>query len=206
MRNNKIFIVCMLMIAGILAGCSNGAVRMTVKEDSVLEDKEAGSDETLEKASEESETVEETSESDCIYVYVCGHVANPGVYALDRQDRICDAIVLAGGIIEDGCGEVLNQAEHMTDGQTLYVPGIDEIESPGKITDSAQNQEDGKVNINTATKEELMTLTGIGEAKADMIIQYREEHGAFDSIEGLMEIPGIKEGVYNKIKSEIKVS
>ena len=63
----------------------------------------------------------------------------------------------------------------------------------------------GKVNINTAGKDELMTLTGIGEAKAQSILDYREEHGKFGSIEDLMLIEGIKEGVFNKIKEDITI-
>lgn len=150
---------------------------------------------------EESTESRENATETCIYVYVCGHVSQPGVYQLSADSRICDAITLAGGITEDGNGEALNQAEHMTDGQTLYVPGWEEESSKEQTV-----QDDGLLNINTASKEELMTLPGIGEAKADTIIQYREEHGAFQSIEELMSISGIKEGVFNKIKNSIKVS
>ena len=133
-----------------------------------------------------------------IYVYVCGQVNEPGVYALSREARICDALEMAGGVTEDGWPEALNQAEHMTDGQTLYVPSHDET------TEVQSEAEDGLVDINRANKEQLMTLPGIGESKADVIIQYREEHGAFVSPEELMQIPGIKEGVFNKIKDKIK--
>lgn len=133
-----------------------------------------------------------------IYVYVCGHVNNPGVYELPKTARICDALEMAGGVTEDGQPEALNQAEHVTDGQTLYVPGQDES------TPVQSEVEDGLVDINRASKEMLMTLPGIGESKADTIIQYREEHGAFTAIEDLMGIPGIKEGVFNKIKDKIK--
>ncbi|MCM1179036.1 MAG: helix-hairpin-helix domain-containing protein [Clostridium sp.] len=200
MIDNRIFIIG--MIACMLCGCSNGEVRMTVKEEAVSEEADFGSVEGTEQSAKTGE--DGKTETGSIYVYVCGHVVNPGVYALDEQARICDAIALAGGISEHGRGEALNQAERMTDGQTVYVPGMDE-EWSTQDTDAA-GQADGKVNINTASKEELMTLPGIGEAKAETIIQYREEHGGFDSIEGLMDIPGIKEGVYNKLKEKIKAS
>ena len=205
MKFNRIFVLWMLIIVVILAGCSNGEVQMTVKEDAVLENADKEDIPNTSEAAKDFESHQKTSEADCIYVYVCGHVLSPGVYALDKQARMCDALALAGGISEDGCGEALNQAEHMTDGQTLYVPGIDEVQTPVNMAEALNGVDDGKVNINTASKEELMSLPGIGESKADMIIQYREEHGLFESIESLMEIPGIKEGVYNKIKSEIKV-
>lgn len=148
----------------------------------------------------ENQTVTEEKQTEYICVYVCGQVANPGVYQVAADARVCDALEMAGGILEDGNALVLKQAEHMTDGETIYVPGMDENV---EITDSS---DDGKVNINTASKEELMTLPGIGESKADIIIEFREEHGAFQSIEELMEIQGIKEGVFNKIKDYIKTS
>lgn len=205
MKYNKIFMLGMLVAVCVLCGCSNGEVQMTVKENAVLD--EADSDGTA-GSTQPAETTktEKKPETDSIYVYVCGHVVNPGVYALDGQARICDAIALAGGISEDGRGEALDQAEHMTDGQTLYVPGVDEEWSMEDSKAVGADRADGKVNINTASREELMTLPGIGESKAETIIKYREEHGDFESIEGLMEIPGIKEGIYNKIKEGIKVS
>lgn len=205
MKYNRIFVLWMLMTAIILSGCSNGKVQMTVREDAVSDS--GGSFDITETTSEpETTKMEKKAEEGCIYVYVCGHVKNPGVYALDEQARICDAIALAGGVSEDGRGEALDQAALMTDGQTLYVPGLDEEWNTEDFKDAEKGMDDGKVNINTASKEELMTLPGIGESKAETIVQYREEHGNFESIEGLMEIPGIKEGVYNKIKDGIKVS
>lgn len=155
-----------------------------------------------ESQKEESATIKQDNTAEaCIYIYVCGHVKQPGVYQLSADARICDALVKAGGVSEDGNAEALAQAEHMTDGQTIYVPGMEE-----KNNGEANTEDDGLVNINTAGKEELMTLPGIGESKAVTILQYREEHGSFQSVEELMEIPGIKEGVFNKIKSSIKVT
>ena len=142
---------------------------------------------------------EQTAGTEEIYVYVCGYVKQPGVYCLSGESRICDALLLAGGVLAEGNAEALNQAEHVTDGQTLYVPGIGE-----NIRDESVS-EDGLLNINTAVKEDFMALPGIGESKAAVIIQYRQDHGSFESIEELMEIPGIKEGVFNKIKDKIKI-
>lgn len=148
----------------------------------------------------EQKTVEATTqEVSLVYVYVCGYVERPGVYPLKVGARICDALELAGGVTKDGRPEALNQAEHVKDGQTIYVPSLDEATELVEV-------EDGLVDINLADKAMLMTLPGIGESKADIIIQYREEHGAFEAIEELMNIPGIKEGVFNKIKNSIKVS
>ena len=217
MKYNRIVLIWMFVIVGVLTGCSNGRVQMSLADNTIVEDTKADSptddfENPTAKSGmdgkEESETDQTFCESqdECIYVYVCGHVAKPGVYTLQPDARICDAISLAGGVLEDGRGEALNQAEHMTDGQTLYVPGKDEALNGAVSVAVGSSEEDGRIDINIATKEELMTLPGIGESKALTIIQYREEHGAFEKIEGLMEIPGIKEGVYNKIKEKIKVS
>ncbi len=132
-----------------------------------------------------------------IYVYVCGEVEKPGVYSLEQGARICDALSMAGGVTGEGNGEALHQAEYVADGQTIYVPSVVEVSS---------SEEDNLVNINEADKEMLMTLPGIGESKAELILQYRQEHGSFKSIDELMNIPGIKEGVFDKIKNYIKAS
>ncbi|MCM1499568.1 MAG: helix-hairpin-helix domain-containing protein [Clostridium sp.] len=151
-----------------------------------------------EEDSSNGQQPEEEASSE-IYVYVCGHVVSPGVYRLEAQARVCDALELAGGVSEDGNPEALNQAEPMVDGQTIYVPGTDE-----QAVQIQETADDGLVDINTADREKLMTLPGIGESKADVIIRYREEHGSFQAVEELMEIPGIKEGVFNKMKEYIK--
>lgn len=144
-----------------------------------------------------------------IYVYVCGHVNCPGVYKLSTGSRIYDALDLAGGITEDGRPEALDQAKPVSDGQTIYVPGLDEewtgVNSLEREESAFSPNDEGTVNINSASKEVLMTLPGIGESKADDIIKYREETGGFKSIEDIMKIQGIKEGVYNKIKDRISI-
>lgn len=191
MKNN--LMIGMFLCISVLAGCGrqNTAI-MTADSGGITSEADE-----LERQEEEGKPSEEAY----IYVYVCGHVKQPGVYQLAENSRICDALSLAGGVSEDGDAEALNQAEHMTDGQTIYVPGIGEY---GK--ENAALAEDGLLDINTATKEEFMTLPGIGESKASAIIQYREEHGMFEGIEELMEIPGIKKGVFDKIKDKIKTS
>ena len=104
--------------------------------------------------------------------------------------------------------EAVSQARTVADGEQIYVPTVREVQMQGSgVEDIVTGNADvsGKININTAGKEELMTLTGIGEAKAQSILDYREEHGQFGSIEDLMLIEGIKEGVFNKIKEDITI-
>ena len=153
-----------------------------------------------------------------IMVYVCGAVREPAVYALSPDSRICDAIDAAGGFSEDADTQWLNQAQKLYDGQMLVVYTSEETARleqdgitrgsalPGTYTadTSAASSEDA-VNLNTASRDQLMTLPGIGASKADSIIRYREETGPFASPEDVMNISGIKESVYSKIKDRITV-
>ena len=139
-----------------------------------------------------------------IYVHVCGAVVNPGVYELEKGARVYTGIQMAGGVLENAAQDFMNQAAELTDGERLYVPTVSEIEQGSEVT-KTESEEDSRVNINTASKEELMTLPGIGESKAESVIQYREEHGEFKEVEELTNIPGIKSGVYEKIKELVRI-
>ena len=154
------------------------------------------------RESEISETMCQT-EAGRIYVYVCGKVNDPDVYELASGTRLFEAIEAAGGICEDADVDSLNLADILEDGEKIYVP------AEGETVESSENTEDkssdGRVNINTATVDQLSTLPGIGEARANAIIAYREENGAFDSVEELREVPGIKDGIFGQIQSLIRV-
>ena len=113
--------------------------------------------------------------------------------------------VEAAGGMTDGAAWQINQAQELADGQQVYVPSKEEASEAGTGPGLAGQASDGKVNINTATKEELMTLSGIGEARAEAILKYREEKGGFQSTEELKEIDGIKDGIFGKIEDQIKI-
>lgn len=149
---------------------------------------------------EETEGTEKEQETDAekICVYVCGAVKSRGVYMLPAGSRVYEAVEAAGGFAKGADQEALNQAEILEDEMQLTIPTKEE-------TKNAKEAKDGKVNLNTASKEELMSLGGVGEAKADSIIRYREENGKFKKIEDIMQISGIKEGLFQKIKNDIKV-
>lgn len=137
-----------------------------------------------------------------IAVYICGEVQSPGVYYLDEGSRIADAIDAAGGPCEDADMQSINLAQRLADGQQIVVNSrISGSESPM----SAGSPGNGRINLNFATKEDLMTLPGIGEAKADAIIRYREEVGWIAAADEIMNISGIKSGVYDKIAGLIEV-
>lgn len=147
-----------------------------------------------------------------IMVHICGAVNWPGVYELTEGDRVYHAIERAGGFTGDADEDYLNQAGKVSDGIRIYIPTKEET---SKMQVSALEQEmglipgaesDGLVNINTATQEELCSLPGIGEGKAKSIIAYRQEKGGFSSIEDIMNVEGIKEGLFVKIRDKITVS
>ena len=186
-----------------------------------------------EAAITESAVLAEVSQKpDEIYVDVSGAVVSPGVYCLDAGSRIFQAIEAAGGCTTEAAPVCLNQAAELSDGQKVYVPTVQEAEdvaagngaggNAGNLWDlgtqssvtgqtsqgTGQVSEDtgtGKVNINTADKELLTTLPGVGSSKADAILAYRQDQGGFSSIEEIMNVEGIKEGVFARIKDRISV-
>lgn len=165
------------------------------------------------------------------FVHVCGEVVQPGVYELLEGQRVYEAVGLAGGFTEQAASGWLNLAEPVRDGMKVEVPsrsqaeklaerlgiglgadgstglGSTGLEGSGTAPGAAAGADvlSAKVNINTATKEELMTLRGIGEARAEDIIRYRESYGGFQKIEDIMKVSGIKDAAFQKIKEDITV-
>lgn len=138
-----------------------------------------------------------------IYVYVCGKVNAPGVYILPAGSRKYEAVIKAGGLAEEADISAVNQAEACSDGEMIYIPAKGE-KAEGE-ENSLSEAEDDRVNINTADSSELQTLKGIGASRAEDIISYREKNGKFEAVEGIMEVPGIKQGTFDKIKDKIRV-
>ncbi len=145
---------------------------------------------------------ESPTEPAMIYVHICGEVKNPGVYELPEGSRIFEAVEAAGGFTEEAAQASLNLAQVITDEAQIVILTQEETEEKKRLE---QERTAGIVNINTASKEQLMTLTGIGESRAEDIIRYRKESGGFQSIEEIMKVPGIKEAAYLKIKDSITV-
>ena len=202
--------ICLFGLSMLLAsGCSRKPI--------LLETGEQRGNETVCFAETKQESIYETEDSKAlIYVYVCGQVVSPGVYELSEGDRIIHAIEMAGGILPEGDIGRLNMASLLLDGQKIYVPSFEEMETYD-AEDEHESVEDfsfigddeeisGRLNINQATKDQLMQLAGIGVSKAEAIVQYRQEHGEFKSTEELMLVPGIKEGTYAQIKDRISIN
>ena len=196
----------LVTVFSFLVGCSekdadeNGIEELQLSGETKMKEAQSDAEQTG------GEVLENTGDA-TVFVYVCGAVNKPGVYELDKDARVYEAIQSAGGITEHAAPDVVNQARVIEDGEQIYVPTEDEAAQGAGVGENAvtRGTDSKKVNINTAGEEELMTLTGIGEAKAASILKYREENGRFKSIEELMQIEGIKEGVFNKIKDDITI-
>lgn len=205
-----LWIFCMVL-AVFCIGCHKEETESISLEEAVIPEESEADNEVQ---TEDSKAKEGESEAP-LAVHVCGCVAAPGVYELAQGSRICDAVEAAGGMLQDAADEWINQAAFLEDGQKIYIPSREEVEErnasglwqdDNSANDSADlSESDGRVNINSAGKEELMTLTGIGERKAEAILEYRESHGGFGSVEELMQVEGIKQGTYEKIKDQIGI-
>ena len=154
---------------------------------------------------EESEVVLTTSEPETqVVIDIKGAVKKPGVYELDVGARVKDAVLLAGGLTTDAEESTLNLAEQIHDQQMIYVPNQEEAQAQ-QVEHPETKQNSGKININTADSLELQQLSGIGAAKAQAIIDYREENGNFQSIEALQEVSGIGEKTIERLGEYITI-
>lgn len=154
-------------------------------------------------------------------IHIMGQVQQPGVYYLEENMIILDAINLAGGLTEEADLLLINLAEKISANQKIYIPSSDELEQnieeyaelisqggmlPNNESKKTFNSTTNLININTASSEELQNLNGIGPSKAEAIINYRQQMGSFSSLEELMKVPGIKENSFQKIKDYIKIN
>ena len=222
----KIVIYTFLTAAVLLfAGC--GSKEEPVFIEAVSEGDPAADRSRTEPEAEGPYTEQETEgadrESRTICVFVCGAVVNEGVYELPKGSRVIDAVNAAGGYSEEADKNYVNQALYVTDTERVEIPTSEETEELRKagytaggaecVSEAEEGSErpadrsssSGRININTAGRDELMTLPGIGENKASKIIEYRESHGRFGAAEEIMNVSGIGSSVYDKMKDHITV-
>ena len=141
-----------------------------------------------------------------VIVHVTGSVASPGVYDLPEGARVVDAIEAAGGAKRGAERGALNLAAVLVDGQQVVVPRAGEAPVPSATAGAAPGTTAGTlVNVNTATADELETLPGIGEVLAATIVQHREEHGPFTSVDQLLDVSGIGEVTLEEIRDLVTV-
>lgn len=215
MTKNKVIIVFIILI-------TIGTIIWTVTDEEVSEQEpEIVKEETKLKK-------EETSKEEKIKIDIKGQIQNPGVYELTPQNNVIDAINMAGGLTEQSDTSNINLSKKLSDEMVIIVYSKDEIkqmnekekitcppcnnacikesDEKGKLEETEESiTENTKVNINEAPKEELLKLKGIGESKAEAIIEYREKEGKFETIEDIKNVPGIGESLFEKIKDNIKV-
>lgn len=140
-----------------------------------------------------------------VVVHVAGAVSSPGVYTLPADSRVDDAVRAAGATADADLSQ-LNLAQKLADGQKITVPVAGAAPADGSsAATTADNDNGGLININTATQEELESLPNIGEVRAQAIITYREEHGGFRTIDELKEVSGIGDKIFADISPHVTV-
>jgi competence protein ComEA len=135
-----------------------------------------------------------------IKVYICGEVKKPGVYTLIEGERLYKLIDIAGGFTDKAAKENLNLAMKLKDEDYIFVPSIE-----GLLNNSQGKTISSKININTATLEELKTLPRVGDAIAQRIIDYREKNGPFRDIKDIKNVSGIGDKMFENLKDKITV-
>lgn len=161
-----------------------------------------------------SEPVEQKSTA--IMVDVKGAVKKPGVYQLSADSRVMDAITVAGGYLEKADSRLINHAQKLVDEMVIYIPLKGEVmeqevmqslvTAPAQVQGSSSSDSSGKVNLNTADEAALMTLPGIGPAKAKAILDYRQQNGSFKVIEDLKSVTGIGDKTFERLADLITVN
>ena len=144
-----------------------------------------------------------TTQETVIFVDIKGAVKNPGVYQMKVGDRVKDALDAAGGLTEEADSQKVNLAKRLEDQMAIVVPKVGEEAEEIPAGATSKEAKEGKVNINTATVEELKTLKGVGEKKAEAIIEYRKKNGSFQTKEDLMKVRGIGKKLFESFQERI---
>ena len=162
----------------------------------------SGNEVAIETAESLIDTTQET-EDGMIYVYICGEVNCPGVYEIKRGSILNDAVEMAGGMTSEAAKEDIDLVMILNNNITVKIPKVgDELVTISSDTEGAGT---GLVNINTADRETLKTLPGIGDVMADSIIEYRQDN-VFEEKEDLMKVKGIGQSKFDKVKDLICVN
>lgn len=215
-----ILVFCLLLLAA-----STIAFFKLNNEKTEVEDNLVANNEIITKEVNEVAKKEEVK----LYFDIKGSVKKPGVYEFNQGDRIIDAINKAGGLTKNATTNNLNLSKKLTNEMVIYVFSKNELTTTKAFeqvknvaeckcetievnncvdkntTNESTNNETTKININTDSKEKLMTISGIGSSKADAIIEYRTKNGNFKTTEDIINVSGISKTIYDKIKDTITV-
>lgn len=178
-----------------------------------LEEISTGTKKNSQKEKAEPQT-SSSAESEFLTVDVKGAVKNPGIYQLKKTSRINDAIQKAGGLTTDADSKSINLAQKLTDEAVVYVATMGENaasvssntgQSSTSGTSEVASQKGNKVNLNTADLSELQTISGIGQKRAQDILDYREANGKFNSVDDLKNVSGVGAKTLEKLKEYVTV-
>ena len=212
MENKKIIGILLGVILTLLCGCFY--LWQVVPQNESFEDKNLVEDNEIKLSKENKQDYRKETEKEPqeVYIYICGQVKKAGVYKFENEPRLIEVVNKAGGFKKNADKKALNLAKCIPDGTQIEIikKGTKKKKNiiDSKSSNSSYegyNQDDGKIDINTASKEDLMKISGVGEARANQIISYREKNGNFKAIEDIKNISGIKDGIYGRIKDSIKV-
>ena len=218
-KKQKIIVICIcIVLIGAIVYCVYASQNVN-NEEIFFDGKTDNQEEALNNMLVDKNEEEKEKTKD-VTVYITGAVNTPGVYILPEGSRIADVIDKAGGLTDDADAGAVNLVYVIEDGMHIILPrkneeekeyittesGLD-VNNDTKKSDNGGNKQmsSAKININTATKEQLETLTGIGPSTADKIIEYRKENGNFKNAEDIKNVNGIGESKYSKIKDKICV-
>jgi len=214
-KRKRIFAICFVLVCGavgLLLHYGQQKKRLLVSEkipETITPYVQSSVQEKAPAKPKEDDIAQE--EEQVLYVHICGAVKEEGVYRLVVGSRLQDGIAAAGGFRSDADATYHNLAALLKDGQKIYVPTMEETravsveERNGEVATlfGAEKKGDPPVNLNTADLEQLMTLAGIGEAKAESILKYREKIGSFQTIEEIKNVSGIGDAMFERIKDDI---
>ncbi|WP_404346972.1 helix-hairpin-helix domain-containing protein [Sutcliffiella horikoshii] len=205
----SISVIAVISILG-WSSMSKGEADTPMQQISLIE--EVQGEEMEENSLEEIEKVEEVEVANQeVLIDIKGHVMQPGVYKMKTGDRIIDAVEKAGGFLEGADSDKVNLAALLADEMVIIVPKEGEVieevvQQPVTNEIGHSGTSGGLVNINTASEEELTSLTGIGPSKAKAIVDYRTENGLFKKEEDIMQVTGIGQKSFEKLRNEITVA
>lgn len=204
--NSKTLLICVFVVFVFITGTiyftynkQENGLHYNIEKSKDLETRENFSDNLAEEVVETF--IEEDSTELIVHLYGC--IKNEGVYTLEHGSRVYEALEMAGGYLDNASKGYVNLARFLEDGESIYFPTIEDEQMIVKEEDA--NVDDGLININTATVNELIDLPGIGDTKARSIIAYRTMNGEFVQIEDIMNVSGIKESLFMTIKDMISV-
>ena len=203
MKIKRLIVMLSLALSIHLSGCGRSQPTLVTSTD-ISDDNNTDSSQDI---NAEAASVSD-NHSEYVYVYISGAVVAPGVYELTSGSRLYEAIELAGGFCPDAKEDYLNLAACVEDGVQYVVPTKSEAallqqENIGQSAMVSHYDTEGRLNINVATKDELMELPGIGATRADAILAYRDTGNIFDNPEDIMKVSGIKDSVYGSVKDYI---